>query len=258
MKKLLLICIIIVGIVFIAGCIGGEKVTDSKSSTDSQTNQKSDVQIPDFILKSSDLPSGFVYYNSLKAAILKSDYCLIKDISDGSLQKKNGYSTKPYQYGDLGTDYRDYMGSIMYVLNDKGQIKKSVKVDYYIFDSSEGLKEHIEKIEKSNSPLTGLPNIGDYSTWVDEEYKSDTDLLISYVSFASKSNLVIVTVLDEKDKVHEEALRIAKIVKEDLIKTYFYAFFFKKIYAPHEKMPCFSETRSVTADNRWHVHHKTS
>lgn len=48
MKKLLLICIIFAGIVFVAGCIGGEKATNSKTSIDSQT--------PDLIIKKSDVP----------------------------------------------------------------------------------------------------------------------------------------------------------------------------------------------------------
>lgn len=34
MKKLLLICIIIVGIAFVSGCLDGDKATDIKTSTD--------------------------------------------------------------------------------------------------------------------------------------------------------------------------------------------------------------------------------
>lgn len=34
MKKLLLICIIILGIAFVSGCLGGDKATDTRTSTD--------------------------------------------------------------------------------------------------------------------------------------------------------------------------------------------------------------------------------
>ena len=52
MRKLLIICILIVSVIFISGCTSDE--TNLESSTSSQTSGQSDL-----ILKSSDVP-GFV------------------------------------------------------------------------------------------------------------------------------------------------------------------------------------------------------
>jgi hypothetical protein len=54
MKKLLLICIIIIGIVFVAGCIGGEKTTTSGIADNSRS--------PGILLNPSNLLNG--YYSS--------------------------------------------------------------------------------------------------------------------------------------------------------------------------------------------------
>jgi len=55
MKKLLLICILIVSVIFISGCTSDEQAS-SDISTNSQSNQISDTQNSELIIKQSDVP----------------------------------------------------------------------------------------------------------------------------------------------------------------------------------------------------------
>ena len=65
MKKLLIICILIVSLVFISGCASDEQ-TSSEIITSSQNNQESDTQNPELIIKQSDVPglslNGYNFY----------------------------------------------------------------------------------------------------------------------------------------------------------------------------------------------------
>ena len=54
-KKLFIICILIVNVFFISGCTSDQK-TNSETSIETQSNQKSDTQIPELIIKQSDVP----------------------------------------------------------------------------------------------------------------------------------------------------------------------------------------------------------
>jgi len=54
MKKLLLTCILIMSVLFIARCVGDEKA-DAGTPVSSQINQESDDQTTDSILKTSDV-----------------------------------------------------------------------------------------------------------------------------------------------------------------------------------------------------------
>ena len=55
MKKLLIICILIVSIILISGCTSDEQA-NSEISTSDQINQESDDYVPDLILKPNDVP----------------------------------------------------------------------------------------------------------------------------------------------------------------------------------------------------------
>ncbi|MCZ7400872.1 MAG: hypothetical protein O8C61_01465, partial [Candidatus Methanoperedens sp.] len=56
MKKRMVMCIIFVGIVFVTGCIGGEKATNTNTSMESQT--------PNLLIKQSDVPGlGLLDFN---------------------------------------------------------------------------------------------------------------------------------------------------------------------------------------------------
>jgi len=54
-KKLLVICILIISIIFITGCIDDEKM-ETGTTTSSQDNHESDTQTTDSILKQGDVP----------------------------------------------------------------------------------------------------------------------------------------------------------------------------------------------------------
>ena len=80
MKKLLIICILIVSVIFISGCTSDEQ-TSSDISTSSQSDQKPDTQNPELIIKQNDVPrltlSSYEFY-----AVPKSTPDIFKDFLD--------------------------------------------------------------------------------------------------------------------------------------------------------------------------------
>lgn len=220
MKKLLLICIVIVGIVFVAGCIGGEK-TSSETSPDSQTNPKSDTQNPDLILTLSDFPSGYKLEYSAKHAVLKSSEC---NVINGCLNETLTTNNKLIiRYNDALPIGTRFVGSSVKFTHNSG---RELHLNYLIFDSNNGLKELLDKQRNDEAGKIlklagafkvqkGQANIGDESFYniltvptYDIEY-------IELVFIDGKKYVSIVST-DEKGKGLEEALRIAKIVESRL------------------------------------------
>jgi len=208
-KKILLTCILIVGIIFIAGCISEEK-TDAGTPASSQISQESGDQASDLILKPSDVPG-----------LTLEDYSLIA-VSKSSIHTfKNESYNKEYAYKDvlpLGTrnvgqysTWVDESGRAIFVRLDKYDSDvpiKDFKVDFTY--TTEGIQK-----SKEMGIDMGDPHIGDCSFyWTTTDL--NTDIQTTGVVFVYSTNHVGVQVTDEEGKSKKEAIRIAKIIKTRL------------------------------------------
>ena len=87
MKRLLIICVLIVSITFISGCTSDEQAS-SEISTSSQSNQESDTQNPELIIEQSDVPDlTLVDYTSF--AVPKNTIYVYGDEGDQSISYTN-------------------------------------------------------------------------------------------------------------------------------------------------------------------------
>ncbi|KAF5417016.1 MAG: hypothetical protein C5S48_01305 [Candidatus Methanogaster sp.] len=104
MKKLLLICILITSIIFIAGCIGEEK-TDTDTPASSQISQESDDQTPDLILKPNDVPELTLSSSELWAVPKNTLYVVPQNtlnILGNATNRKSYGDTLPIGYRNVG------------------------------------------------------------------------------------------------------------------------------------------------------------
>ncbi|GFO96361.1 hypothetical protein ig2599ANME_0549 [groundwater metagenome] len=218
MKKLVLIGILIAGIVFISGCTGGERATDSKTTIDSQTNPKSEVQqISELIIKQSDVP-GLTLEDFSFLAVPKSS----ETSYDGNAKfVPFSYETVRYQnYKDslpIGT--RKVGESSNYVDNAGRQIE----VKYEKYDSTSNFSmvgnpysPSVLKSSKERGAIIdyGDPKIGDFSVWIEGE--RDPNVHVTSLVYTYKTYIVSLRVVDDKDKSRNEALRIAELIKDRL------------------------------------------
>lgn len=210
MKKLMLIFVII-GIVFIAGCIGGEKATDTKTPTDSQTNQKTVAEATDLIIKNSDLPAGFVLDEQYTDKRM-----LKKDLAFTMKNNRNSYEASRIRDNKIPNDWR-YIGENIKYTAPSG---KEITISITVFDSNEGLKEVFEQFDLKLNPngkvnenieKSGHANIGDYSYW-EEDKDSDPYLKYSKLIFSIKNNYITMLVRDDKENGHDLALKVAKLI----------------------------------------------
>ena len=210
MKKILIICVLIISFVFISGCTIEDK-TNSETFSDSQINQQSDTETPDLIIKPRDVPG------------LSLEYYTFTAVPKSSIFTKDSHNFEEIEkYEDvlpLGTRnvgessiWRDKSGRELWVGGSK-------------FDSISGLKEEIETMQQ-NAELAkdresmndvdifnfGDPNIGDTSFYTE----AGSDVIRTDLTFIYKNNYVSIMNLDEKAKSKNEAIRIAKIIKNRL------------------------------------------
>lgn len=206
MKKILLLCFVIV---FVAGCIGEEKATDTETSVDSQTTQETPGEVSGLIFKQSDLPSGFQFHDGYVQKLMaqKNGVCNI-NIS--------GCNLSFILNNEIPADAR-YFGEDLFYQDSQG---KQITIQISIFDSNEGFKEEFEKLElhaKNNINIekSGRSFIGEYSFW--EEYK-DTNPITqeSSLTFSIKNTYVSIKVLDDKINGHDLALKVAKSLADKL------------------------------------------
>lgn len=207
MKKMLHISII-VGIVFVAGCIGGEKVTD--------TGQKSVTETSDLIIKQSDVP-GLPQIKSYYFAFPKSR----------SLVNVNSRILAGWHMNMVGDDivkvYEDTLpvgtknvGQNSNFLDNSG---RRITVSFTKFDSNSEFKKYfVDKQEvckniKTNLEGCGLPNIGDDSYYSYRVRNNQPDVETIVLEFVHRNYFVYIEVIDEKEKSLNEAIRIAKIVE---------------------------------------------
>ena len=199
MKKSWAIFILIISIVLISGCTSEEK-TNSETSVDSQSNQKSDTQTPDLIIKPSDVPGLTLTHYHFKA--------VPKNISYNYDDNKTDSSSQPYK-DDLplgtrnvgeGSSWRDKFGhDLNYII--------------YKYDSDSGFEEYHNKLETN---FNDFCSVGNYCGYRDTIQKNQPDISTAVVVFTYNNNLVILYIVDEKDKSLKEAIKIAKIIESRL------------------------------------------
>ena len=131
MKKLLIICILIVSIVFITGCTSNEQA-NSEISSDYQTIQKSDT--PDLIIKSSDV-SGLSLVDYKFYSVSKSGFY------DG---ESRGINSKEYTDA-LPLGNRNVGGCSIW----KDESGRGVAVDIHKYDSDSGFNKEINELESN-------------------------------------------------------------------------------------------------------------
>jgi len=216
MKKILIICILIVSIIFISGCTSEEK-TNSETSTNSQTS--------DLLIKPSDLPKGYFSSEYTTYAISQGDSFEMLSDFFSVINSKNKYE------GDIPSGKKRI--ATTFKLSNYDNIKMSVLI--YEFDSNSGLKEYISGMEsliiekQKEYETTPYPDfykiepssVGDYSLQYfygsygefDEKYYGDVGNFI----FCYKNYIVqISTSPDEKETIQEETLKVAKAIKSRL------------------------------------------
>ena len=245
MKKFIIICILIIGIVFISGCTSEEK-TNSETSTESQinqpsdNNQPSDTQSPDLIIKPSDVPRlNLASYYSISYP--ESSQLLFSDNDDDTMR---GYIFFSGQVDGNeivdGLHRRRYTDILMLGQRKIGEysrwsdeIGRSASVHYVGYDSNNNFPntknhelynmpiiEYLKLLEDSydsaNTPdMIGYeyPEIGDYSLLVEREINSVRN---TWIGYTYNNYIVDIEVKDDKENSRNEALRIAKIVKNRL------------------------------------------
>jgi len=209
-KKLLVICILIISIIFITGCIDDEKM-ETGTTTSSQDNHESDTQTTDSILKQGDVP-GLTLSSCTLFAVPKNAV----DLND---RIKYYADTLPIGYKNVGEDSRwiDQSGREIRVELDKNVANQSTLDKYGVNQSTfEEFKDTIlrpykEMYESSFDYEEGDPYIGDYSfyyAYTDKNTEIQTTVIYSVYNY----NSIWVYAVDDKDKSKKEAIRIAKIV----------------------------------------------
>ena len=221
MKKLLLICILIMSIIFITGCIGEEK-PDTETLSTSQNNQQSNSQTTELLLKQNDLSGHALTSYSFKAYPKVTEF----------YSNNQNFLTK---YSDILPEGKRNVGQSMewHQMTDQ---RLTVTVDLTKCDSNSGFEDYLELIEnimheslneldskEKEEFITGYgfeegnPDIGDHSYYKSMAYGGpSTGIYATGLTFYYKNYLCHITVLDAKDKSKNEAIRIAKIIESRL------------------------------------------
>ena len=239
MKKLLLICVLLVGIIFISGCIGEKKI-NSKTSTDSHTSIDSQTSEP--LIRASDLPKGY--------------YC--DSYTTYTIPQFESFEIRPnFNYNYIINSKNEYEGDIpkgkkriatrFRVTNDDSNIQMNVLI--LESDSNSKLKEYISELESvairlkdaseqtnSRSILRGgdlreieveTDLVGDNSILTLKSHKSVDESGDEYLygvsaclTFTSKNYVVSISGSDanarEKETMRKETLKVAKAIESKL------------------------------------------
>lgn len=202
MKKLLPILIIIIGIVFVAGCIGGEKATDSQ-------NQKSGTQTPELIIKPGDVPG----------LTMSRFYYIAFPISSSLIE----IDSKMGHFRSMSPEMRMYEDTLPLGTRNVGQDSywngssgRQVQIRAIKFDSNPKFNEGYYKTFSNNCVNKGFQNLGDITFCDSGSLSNSPDVMVTSLRFTYKKYFIFVYVTDEKDKSESEALRISKIIKSRL------------------------------------------
>jgi hypothetical protein len=215
MKNLLLTCILIGSIIFIAGCIGDEK-TDAGTPASSQITQESDDQTPDLILKPSDVPGltlgSYVFRAVQKNALYTSD--------DSWTDTKEYKDALPIGYRNVGetSSWSDQSGRALTIMLLKyDSYIDTASTDNYAADAADRYEKELEKgiLSTGYERDWGDPHVGDYSFYV-ATTDPNTSIQTTKITFACNNYVAVVFFTDEEGKSKKEAIRIAKVIKSRL------------------------------------------
>ena len=246
-KKLLLTCILIMSIIFIAGCIGEEK-TNTETPASSQISQESDDQTPDLILKPSDVP-GLTLRQYHFLAVPKSTEPIFSKWPYYEINETNFFVIfiLPYVHEMNGLSI-EYQTAIPLGMRNYGQYSewgdesgRRIEVHLVKFDSTSVSEYFIKAWDEAAEYINQHPNIEDRDSWLrgdslDHMVNNKVDVTIGdycyyYPSLDRQNNPdvekidlvlthknyhVTISIIDEKDKSKKEAIRIAKIIKSRL------------------------------------------
>ncbi len=201
MKKLLLIiCISIMGIL-VAGCIGGEKETDTKTLS--------------IIINESDVPGLTLKEHYFMAIPERRSFIFGEGGDSGNVPGMEKYSDA------LPKDTR-HVGQSSYWADESG---RKVRVFLLKYDSNteykdifvktfDSYKQHSKELEDKGVEV-GDPDIGDYSFYY-LSTDSQPDIRNVRLYFSYKNYYAKIEVSNTKEKCLDEAIRIAKIVENRL------------------------------------------
>ena len=199
MKKVIVIYFII-GIIFISGCISGEK------------SSQSETQAPKPILKPEDIPGFMLWQNSFIAINKSSPVNFYFNSSDFTRAPYEVDGMEYYQ-GEIKTDMKN-IGEKSTWTGKSGQIVEYVLIKY---DSNSGIKDYFDwalKAEKSKYIVDfGSPNIGDLSVYSKGYYGG---METTSIYFAYKNYYTQIGYTGKNGTTFDEAKRIANIIKSIL------------------------------------------
>jgi len=244
MKKLLIIGILILSVILISGCTSDEQAS-SDISTSSQSNQKSDTQNPELIIKQSDVPgltlSSYNFYAVPKSTPdMSIDDFNITEVNETTamivLMLPNLLSSsRIYDLQTYGNVLPLGTRNVGQISSWKDESGREVSAYLIKFDSSKSysksyaeawgfLEDYAKKNPEQisdNGPLGNINNkvdlnIGDYSYYISQQDQSNLNIQITTLVFLYKNNYVLIEVKDETDDSVNEAIRIAKKIKSRL------------------------------------------
>ena len=213
MKKLLIICILIVSMIFISGCTS-EGNTETPMS--SQNTQESNIQLTDSILKSSDVSGYDSYSHSLYSTPKNTLYVPFewKPTNFHHHYGADSYANLPIGHRNVGEELRvgDQSGKILYI----SVVKFDSDPDSFLIRWLDSPMKVYEQISADQLEARGIsisdPNIGDYSHMI-SSINPNTDVQTTEIRFIRGTTFVFVAVLDEKGISEKTAIRIAKIIE---------------------------------------------
>lgn len=229
MKKLLLICILILSIIFISGCTSEEK-TNSETSTNSHTS--------DLLIRPSDLPKGYYSSEYTTFAISQGNSFTIQNYGSGS----DIFNSENMYEGDIPSG-KKRISTTFKLSNNENNIPMNVFI--YEFDSNSGLQDFFSSMEseykkvKEEKEKMWDPNVsnlsyeydletslvGDYSTQYTYFEQVDNEFIASgSLFFCYKNYLVWILVQQpgegdgeaQKETIQKETLKVAKAIKSRL------------------------------------------
>jgi len=219
MKKFLLVCIIIVGIAFVAGCIGGEKSEDSKTSPESQSSV--DLINPTTLLKGYSSSEYTTYATSKMNSVegtVQYNYFMFQLFPEGV--------SKPESYEGLVPEGKKHIYTTFVLRNDNGVV---LIIGILQADSDskykESLSNTLESFKNLNNPDVHIETnlIGDYSsrvTFAQDEKKGGmarTSLVFSYRNYGVTIYAICKSVDGTICQTEEtESLKVAKVIKSKL------------------------------------------
>ncbi|MCK5216543.1 MAG: hypothetical protein KAJ93_02080 [Methanosarcinales archaeon] len=220
MRKLLIICIFIIGIVFISGCTSDENAEKPMSS---ETCQESDTQSIDLIIKPSEV-SGFTleyhkFYSVPKNTLYVPPGLGFMGGGKSSFHRGADSYTDTLRMGhrNVGEEssWRDKSGKELFISLDKFDSDP----DSLLIESFNLMKEGYESASAEELASAGIdfgnPDIGDDSYYI-ARINPDTDVQTTAIQFIHGNTFVLMYVVDEKGISKKTAIRIAKIIKSRL------------------------------------------